>query len=145
MHSSESSEVSTRRCCKRYGANSQWSNMNTTARASPLVAASKVSTYPLLTGNTHQSRTRLRTTSRLTIIVRDPALQRLPPRKRCLRRICNNINESDTIQTRKLFKIDVSELVAVDIIDGEAKVCPVRVGFEDVAPVRRGPLAHCHV
>ena len=75
----------------------------------------------------------------------DQALQCLPSRERRFCGIRNDIDESDAVQTLKLFEIDVSVLIAVDVLDGDAKVRPVRVRLEDVAPVWCGPLAHRHV
>ena len=61
----------------------------------------------------------------------DQALQCLPSRECSFCGIHNVIDKSDTVQTPKLFKIDVSVLITVGVLDGDAKVRPIRVRLED--------------
>jgi hypothetical protein len=45
-----------------------------------------------------------------------------------------HIDDRDTIESNHLLKIDVSALIAIHVLDRQAKVCPVPVRLEDVAP-----------
>lgn len=60
-------------------------------------------------------------------------------RKRSLVRVCDDVNECDTIQPYHLLKVDITIVVSVDKVARDAEVCSVRIGFQDIAPgwVRR--------
>ena len=81
----------------------------------------------------------------LTIIVRNPRLEYLSPRKGRLCRIRHNIDHCDAIQPSELFEVSISVLVPIHVFYRQPIVSSIGIGFEDVTPVRVRPLGHSHV
>ena len=68
------------------------------------------------------------TTARnLTIVVSDTALQKLATGERSLRGIAYDVDESDAIQLNHLLKVDITGIVAIDVFDRNAIVCPIAI------------------
>jgi len=63
---------------------------------------------------------------------------------RCLG-IGYHINDRDTIESNHLLEIDKPALIAVHVPDRGAKVCPIPIRLEDVAPVWSWRLGRRHV
>ena len=49
-------------------------------------------------------------------------------------RISNNVDQRNAIQANNLLEVYVAVDVPIDIVYGDTKVRPVRVGLEDIAP-----------
>jgi hypothetical protein len=49
-------------------------------------------------------------------------------------RVPNDVDQSNTIQADHLFEVDIPVGIPIDIVCRHAKVCSIRVGFEDIAP-----------
>jgi hypothetical protein len=71
-----------------------------------------------------------------TIVVADECLQLFLPCQTGVARVGHNVDDRDSIQSNHLFKVDVSTFISVDVVHGKSEVGPVRIGFEDVSPVR---------
>ena len=73
-----------------------------------------------------------------TIVMTDTRLQFLLPAQ--VAWIGHDINNRNSVQPNHLLKVDVSTIISVDIVHGQAKVGSIGVGFEDIPPVGIGGL-----
>lgn len=81
----------------------------------------------------------------LTIIMCNPRLEHLSPRKSCLCRVRYNVDQCDSIQSSELFEISISSLVPVHVLYRQSKVSSIGVGLEDVTPEGVRPFGHGHM
>jgi hypothetical protein len=66
----------------------------------------------------------------------DKCPQFLPPCQSSVPRVGHDIDDHNPIQANHLLKVDVPSFVAVNVVHRKTKVGSVRVGFQDVSPVR---------
>lgn len=76
----------------------------------------------------------------------DLRLQALPSRHGRLTSVCNDIDESNSVQANDLFKVHIAFFISVDVFDGQAEISSVRVGLENIAPIGSDwRFRHSHV
>ena len=76
----------------------------------------------------------LNSKDRFTIVVRNSLLNILDAAQGRGMRISNNVDQRNAIQANNLLEVYVAVDVPIDIVYGDTKVRPVRVGLEDIAP-----------
>ena len=71
----------------------------------------------------------------LTIVVTDACLQFLLFTESGVAWVGHHVNDHNSVQPDHLLEIDVSTVISVDIVHGQAEVGSIGIGFEDVPPV----------
>lgn len=75
----------------------------------------------------------------------DSSLEQLASGQGRLMRVTDDIDERNSIETNHLLEVDITRVVAVHVIYGEAKVRSVGVRLQDVAPEWRWRLRRSNV